>query len=666
MGTSGEPSVTLAETRRVFEESDPGTPLTVGEVAAALDCPDRSAERHLTELATRGELETKRIGEDERIWWLTSSPDPTDRDGGADRDGDSECDDGTDRWDEVVERITDAFYALDDEWRFTHLNEQAEEILQRSEEELLGERIWDEFPEAADDIIWEKYHEAMEAQSPVDFDLYYEPLDVWAEINAYPSETGLSVYFVDISERVETERELSRYRRIIETVNDGVYTVDPEGRFTMVNEAYAEMLGYEREDLLGESVSTVVSDDVAARARAIEREQVAGEREAPTLEAELRTADGDTIVAEATFALLSLEDDEYERIGVVRDVTERREYERKIEEQHERYRRLVEAAPVAIVTCDADGRIALANDAAATLLRNESDVVGTSLLDFIHDDDRAGAADRLHTVLETREAVSSTETKLRAADGAVRHAITTSVPITHDDEPAVQVVMTDITERKRYEERLNETVAELERSNERLDRFASMLAHELRNPLNVAEIYVGQIEAEDRAAVEQVADALDRIEEMIDVLLVLAKGSEVGESQQTVRLADVAAEAWSRLDTDEATLDADATRSIYGDRNPVQHLFENLFRNAIEHAGERVTVRLGDLPGGFYVEDDGPGIPESEREAVFEAGHSSGGGLGLGLTYVVRLADAYDWTVDVTESEAGGARFEFRGVEFAE
>ena len=722
MGTSGEPSVTLAEIRRVFEESDPGTPLTVGEVAAALDCPDRTAERNLTELATRGELETKRISEDERIWWQAETPDQTGSDGGTDGECDTDSDDtdgecgtdsndtadygdntdcddttnrgdaanrsdrddaanrsdrddaanrsdrgdATDRWDEVVERITDAFYALDDEWRFTHLNEQAEEILQRSEEELLGECIWNEFPETADGIVREKYHEAMESQSPVDFDLYYDPLDVWAEVNAYPSGTGLSVYFVDISERVETERELSRYRRIIETVNDGVYTVDPEGRFTMVNEAYADMLNYDREELVGEPVSKVVDEDVVETAQEIEREQVAGEREAPTLEADLRTADGDTVVAEATFSLLSLEDDEYERIGVVRDVTDRKEYERKIEEQRERYRRLVEAAPVAIVTCDADGRVALANDAAADLFETEGELVGTSLLDFVHDDDRAGAADRLHTVLETRTAVSSTETKLRADDGTVRHAITTSVPITHDDEPAVQVVLTNITERKRYEQRLNETVEELERSNERLDRFASMLAHELRNPLNVAKIYVGQIDAEDRTAVEQVDDALDRIEEMIDVLLVLAKGSDVAECQQVVRLDDVAREAWDQLDTDEATLDVDTSRAIHGDHNPVHHLFENLFSNSIEHGSESDTVRLGDLDSGFYVEDDGSGIPESEREAIFEAGHSSDGGLGLGLTYVARLADAYNWTVEVTESEAGGARFEFTGVEFAE
>jgi PAS domain S-box-containing protein len=653
--TGGESNATLEDTLAVFADVvEPGTPLTVEEVAAELGCPDRSAERNLTELASREELETKHAG-DRRIWWR-----PTDvTDSSATEAEERRIEEQR----EIYERITDAFYALDDEWRFTHLNERAEEILGRSEDDLLGECIWDEFPEAAEGVVWEKYHEAMETQRPVDFDLYYEPLELWAEINAYPSETGLSVYFVDISERVETEQELSRYRRIIETVNDGVYAVDSAGRFTMVNEAYAELLGYDREELLGEPVTAFVSDDVAETAQDIEREQVAGEREAPTLEAELRTADGDTIVAEATFALLDREDGDYERIGVVRDVTDRREYERKIEEQRERYRRLVEAAPVAILTCDADGRIVFANEAADRQVEFEEGLVGKSALDFVHPDDREKAADRLDTVLERREAVSPTEQKICTPGGEVRHVIVTIVPITSEGEPAAQVVMTDITARKRYEERLNETVEELEQSNERLDSFADMLAHELRNPLNVAQVYLSQIETADRDAVEQVASALDRIEEMINVLLVLAKGRAAVEGEQEVSLTEVADRAWGTLETGTADLVVDTDRVVLADENYVQHLFENLFRNSIEHSDREVTVRLGDLDSGFYVEDDGPGVPRGERERIFEAGYSTDdGGLGLGLTFVAQLADAYGWDCAVTESEAGGARFEFTDV----
>ena len=92
-------------------------------------------------------------------------------------------------------------------------------------------------------------------------------------------------------------------------------------------------------------------------------------------------------------------------------------------------------------------------------------------------------------------------------------------------------------------------------------------------------------------------------------------------------------------------------------------MVENLVRNAVEHGGDTVTVTVGDLPGGFYVEDDGPGIPEDERRDVFESGYTtSSGGTGFGLAIVSEIADAHGWSVRVTEGSEGGARVEFTGV----
>ncbi|MFC4449989.1 ATP-binding protein [Halorussus aquaticus] len=93
-----------------------------------------------------------------------------------------------------------------------------------------------------------------------------------------------------------------------------------------------------------------------------------------------------------------------------------------------------------------------------------------------------------------------------------------------------------------------------------------------------------------------------------------------------------------------------------------RHLLENLFTNAVEHADGCVTVRVGGLPSGFYVEDDGPGIPEAEREQVFEAGYTTDG-IGFGLVFVAELADTYGWEYAITDGPDGGARFEFTGVD---
>lgn len=115
------------------------------------------------------------------------------------------------RWAEMLGRVTDAFYALDDDFRFTHVNGRAEELLQVSEEELLGEQLWELYPEAADvDELWDAFHTAMETQVPQSYEVYYDPLDFRVEATVYPSESGFSVYIRDLTEQREYEREIEQ------------------------------------------------------------------------------------------------------------------------------------------------------------------------------------------------------------------------------------------------------------------------------------------------------------------------------------------------------------------------------------------------------------------------------------------------------------------------
>lgn len=136
------------------------------------------------------------------------------------------------------------------------------------------------------------------------------------------------------------------------------------------------------------------------------------------------------------------------------------------------------------------------------------------------------------------------------------------------------------------------------------------------------------------------------------------------EEQAPCHLDEVATICWNHVDTAQATLHTDDGLVLRAHEERLQRLLENLFRNAVEHAGGEATVRVGTLPGGFFVEDDGPGIPPGEREAVLKEGHSSNEeGTGLGLPIVTSIAEAHGWSISVTESEAGGARFEVTGVE---
>ncbi|MFB6090105.1 MAG: sensor histidine kinase, partial [Halobellus sp.] len=206
--------------------------------------------------------------------------------------------------------------------------------------------------------------------------------------------------------------------------------------------------------------------------------------------------------------------------------------------------------------------------------------------------------------------------------------------------------------------------AELRRQNERLDQFASVVAHDLRNPLAVARGFL-EIAAEsgDPEHFERVDSAHDRMERLIDDLLTLARGETTVTDAEAVDLAAVATEAWGYVDTDSAVLTiAETVPTVAGDGNRLTQLFENLFRNAVEHGGPDVTVTVGAIDGseGFYVADDGTGIAADRRDDVFDHGvTSSAGGTGFGLSIVADIAAAHGWSVRVTEGDAGGARFEF-------
>ncbi|WP_323677056.1 histidine kinase N-terminal 7TM domain-containing protein [Halorubellus sp. PRR65] len=228
----------------------------------------------------------------------------------------------------------------------------------------------------------------------------------------------------------------------------------------------------------------------------------------------------------------------------------------------------------------------------------------------------------------------------------------------------------DVTDRERRER-------ELERQNEQLDRFASVVSHDLRNPLNVAEGYVEVArETGDVSHLGEVETAHERMRAIVDDVLALARYGRTVTDVEPVDVASVAERAWRGVDTGDATIVLNADATVLADESRLRQLLENLFRNSIEHGtagshtsaggGDAVTVTVGGLDDGFYVADDGVGIPASERDAVLEDGYSTGeDGTGLGLSIVTSVADAHGWTVDVGESESGGARFSFTGTTFA-
>ncbi|SNR32872.1 sensor histidine kinase [Halorubrum vacuolatum] len=210
----------------------------------------------------------------------------------------------------------------------------------------------------------------------------------------------------------------------------------------------------------------------------------------------------------------------------------------------------------------------------------------------------------------------------------------------------------------------NERRRELRQQAERLEQFSTVVSHDLRNPLNVMAGYL-DLAADDLAPehYRPTDDALRRMETLIDDLLMLARrGDAIGETEP-VPVRAIAEDAWHSVRTPRATLAVvEGLGHIEADPSRLRQLFENLFRNSIDHGGHGVTVEVGPRVSdgqviGMYVADDGPGIPSDVRESVFESGFSTAGSSGIGLAIVARVAEGHGWTVEVDSD--GGAIFEF-------
>lgn len=202
-------------------------------------------------------------------------------------------------------------------------------------------------------------------------------------------------------------------------------------------------------------------------------------------------------------------------------------------------------------------------------------------------------------------------------------------------------------------------------NDDRLEAVASILAHDLTSLLETVEgsIELG-VETGDDDHYRRARRVLKRADELVDSLVVLARTGEYVAETEPVDLARVVERTASVLPPNEATIEVVSSAEIVASPTALVHLLENLLRNAIDHAGDDVIVKIGMLEGGFYVEDNGPGIPPDRREAVFDLGYSSvGGHSGLGLAIVQRLAEAHGWSIDVVEADSGGARFEVTEVE---
>jgi PAS domain S-box-containing protein len=560
---------------------------------------------------------------------------------------------------QIISRVTDAIVEVDAGWEFTLVNDQAEELYDMREADLLGRSFWDVFSQARNTRFEDEYRDVMETREPTSLVEYYPGLDGWFDIQVYPvNDGGVAFYFQDITER---QRQQRRFEAVFNNTYQFTGFLDTDGTLLEINEAALSFAGLDRDETVGKPFWETYwfqSDE----ARKTVRRAVEQARDGEMFRDEV-WIQGDDREAVIDFSVRPVTNEQGEVTSLIpegRDITDRKKREQELAESEARYRALAENFPNGgVFLFDEDLRYQIVSGTGFDPIdTSPEDLIGNTIYEI--DQYSRETIETLEPVMEATLAGQQETIEISYEERIYKLR---SVPIRDEENEVIAgiYITQDITERREQEK-------EIQRQNERLEQFASIVSHDLRSPLNIVEgrLELAQTECDSENRIEAEA-ALDRCQTLIDDLLTLAReGQDVAETE-TIVLVEVVERSWATVETNEATLEIDTERSFKADRSRLQQLLENLIRNAIDHGGAGVTVTVGDVEDGFYVADDGPGIPEEMRDEVFESAYSTvQDNTGFGLAIVKEVVDAHGWDITIGESSSGGARFEITGIEYAQ
>lgn len=482
------------------------------------------------------------------------------------------------------------------------------------------------------------------------------------------------------------------FGQMIDAVGVGVGAYDETGRYQYVNQAYADTLETDRESLLDTPIWEI--NNAIDSAKFDTYWNSFGDGETKTAEA-VHKFDGTAVDVQTVTTRVETPAGLY-HVGTIQDISVQKRRERQLSQLHTVSDELIEADSVDDIARVISETAEQILDFKRTVVRVRSES-GELEPVLVTDDARSDVGDSWSYQLdEETEAVDAYETGetvvvddiTTVADGYDRGntGSVMYVPIgtygligiAHHEPNSFDEIDVDLASilasNAETAFRRLENERDLRRNNERLEAFVDVITHDIPNHLTVADTRVdlARIE-EDFSHLDQVTAAHGRIESVISDMYTLVNNGEQIDETTWHRLADIVEGCWQncREDVSSGTLEVGQSGYIRADKSRFKQLLENLFWNAVEHAGPDPTIRVGLLEGGFFIEDDGPGIPESQRETVLTPGFSEAEDdhSGFGLAIVQEISRAHGWQLTITESNLGGtsedtpgARFEFSNV----
>lgn len=363
---------------------------------------------------------------------------------------------------EILDRITDGFFAVDEKWSFTYVNSEATRLLFRDRDDLVGRNIWEEFPEAVELAFYDQYHRAIREQTSVVFDAFFPPLKKWFDVRVYPSLTGLSVYFQDIThQRIVLSHKEQHYKSLFEQNPDAVFSFELEGKYLTVNPAMEQLLGYREEEFLQQSFIPLVSAEDVEQTIAYYKKAASGVTQ--RYQAKVVHKNGSFVYVDVTSMPIIINDEVVGVYGVAKDITDRYLEQDELRKTKERLESFVRNNADAIWVIDLEERVLEINPAFETMFGWSADsVIGKKLPiipDFLKD-----SIQQLHEQVKTGTSFMGLETIRERRDGSLIHVSATLSPILDFDGNVIGLtgICRDISSRKIAEETLKAKTKQLE------------------------------------------------------------------------------------------------------------------------------------------------------------------------------------------------------------
>lgn len=412
----------------------------------------------------------------------------------------------------ILESITDAFISVDSDWQLTYVNQQAAQIVQKTPEELLGRTLWQVFPETIGSTFERAYRQAWEQQTPTTFEEFYQPLNTWFEVRVFPSPEGLSIFFLDVTERRQAQSELLEMSTALGNAVEGIARLDVQGHYVALNRAYAASLGYQPEEMIGLSWrKTIYPEDLGLLETAYQQMLAEGKAEV-----EVRGLCKDGSCFYLQIVLVTASDWCDRLIGFhcfTKDITERKRAEAALRESEKRLNLTLEATQMGVWNYDLETGQVTWSESCEQLFGLQPGSYQGRVEDFfacIHPEDLALVQQAVQ--LQLRQELDRKEFRILRPDGSVRWILERSCTLLHDSRlrPVVMGISMDITDRKWSEEvlqqqtereRLMATIASRIRQSLDLETILKTTVSEVRQFLKANRVIIFRIASDESGTV---------------------------------------------------------------------------------------------------------------------------------------------------------------------